>query len=141
MKQQNCLTTTKLKQFGNQHADSISGSRANAHALKKKKKGQGHFPHECDNQRTKNWFCYLKCPSPKIFYFLNWNYTLWDKGFSIIFPKILDARLNLAYYERTIFLFPLSITFLNPKSLGFLFSTKNSLTWEAKCEKFNFRDS
>ena len=29
---------------------------------------------------------------------------------------------------------PLSITFLNPKILGFLFPTKNSLTWGVKCE-------
>ena len=39
------------------------------------------------------------------------------------------------------FLIPLSITFLNPKSLGFLFSTKNSPTWGVKCEKLNFRKS
>ena len=33
------------------------------------------------------------------------------------------------------FLIPLlSITFLNPKNLGFLFSMKNSLTWEVKCK-------
>ena len=37
-----------------------------------------------------------------------------------------------------IFLIPLSITFLNPKIiLGFLFSTKNSLTQRVKCEKLN----
>ena len=40
-----------------------------------------------------------------------------------------------------IFLIPLSITFFNPKILGFLFSTSNSLTWGVKCEKFNFRKS
>ena len=32
------------------------------------------------------------------------------------------------------FLILLSITFLNLKILGFPFSTKNSLTWEVKCE-------
>ena len=35
-----------------------------------------------------------------------------------------------------IFFIPLSITFLNPKTLGFLFRTKNSLTWSVKCEKY-----
>ena len=30
------------------------------------------------------------------------------------------------------FLILLSITFLNPKMLGFLFSTKNKLTWGMK---------
>ena len=40
------------------------------------------------------------------------------KGFSVIFPKILDA---ITYYASYNFLIPLSITFLNPKSLGFLF--------------------
>ena len=40
------------------------------------------------------------------------------KGFSIIFRKILDA---MTYYASYNFLIPLSITFLNPKSLGFLF--------------------
>ena len=32
-------------------------------------------------------------------------------------------------------LIPLSITFLNPKILGFLFCTKNSLSLGVKCEK------
>ena len=49
LKQQNCLTTIKTQTIGNQHADSISGSRANAHAFSPVEKGQGHFPHECDN--------------------------------------------------------------------------------------------
>ena len=40
------------------------------------------------------------------------------KGFSIIFRKILDA---MTYYASYNFLIPPSITFLNPKSLGFLF--------------------
>ena len=34
------------------------------------------------------------------------------------------------YYESEIFfVFSLSIKFMNPKILGFLFSTKKSLTW------------
>ena len=41
------------------------------------------------------------------------------KGFSIIFPKMLDAFNFLMKVK--IFLIPLSITFLNPKILGFLF--------------------
>ena len=40
-----------------------------------------------------------------------------------------------------IFLIPLSISFLNPKMLGFPFSVKNSLIWGVKCEKLNFRKS
>ena len=40
------------------------------------------------------------------------------KGFSIIFPKILDAILS--FMNVRIFLIPLSIAFLNPKILGFL---------------------
>ena len=35
------------------------------------------------------------------------------------------------------FLIPLSITFLNPTILGFLFPTKNSLTWGMICGKLN----
>ena len=54
------------------------------------------------------------------------------KGLSIIFPKILDEIWRITKVRH--FLIPLSITFLNPKILGFLFSTKNSLTWEEKCE-------
>ena len=34
-----------------------------------------------------------------------------------------------------------SITCLNLKILGFLFSTKNSQTWGVKCETLNFRKS
>ena len=63
------------------------------------------------------------------------------EGFSIFFPE--NVRCNLTYHEgeNLIFLIPLSITFLNPRILGFLFWTKNSLTWTVKCEKFNFRKS
>ena len=58
------------------------------------------------------------------------------KDFSIIFPKILDVSYQIM--KVRIFLIPLSITFLNPKILSFLFSTKNSLTaWEVKCEKIS----
>ena len=45
------------------------------------------------------------------------------KGFSIIFPKILDVILS--FTNVRIFLIPLSIAFLNPKILGFLFSTSS----------------
>ena len=41
------------------------------------------------------------------------------KGFSIIFPKILDT-VEL-FTKVRIVLIPLSITFLNPRSSGFLF--------------------
>ena len=40
-----------------------------------------------------------------------------------------------------ILLIPFFITFLNPKILGFLFSTKNSPTRGVKCEKSNYRKS
>ena len=40
-------------------------------------------------------------------------------GFSIIFPKILDAISR--FTKVRIFLFPLSVTFLNPKILSFFF--------------------
>ena len=43
-------------------------------------------------------------------------------GFSIIFPKILDAIER--FTKVRIVLVPLSVTFLNPKSLGFLFLRK-----------------
>ena len=55
------------------------------------------------------------------------------------FPKILDELTSIT--KVRIFLIPLAITFLNPKILGSLFSTKNSPTWEATCEKLNFRKS
>ena len=56
------------------------------------------------------------------------------RGFgSFIFPKILDAISPITKVD--FFLIPLSVTFLNPKILGFLFCTKNSLTWGVKCEK------
>ena len=41
------------------------------------------------------------------------------QGFSVIFPKILDAILN--FTKVRILFIPLSIAFLNPKILGFLF--------------------
>ena len=61
------------------------------------------------------------------------------KGLSIIFPKILDAIRRVTKVRH--FLIPLSIAFFNSKILGFLFSTKNSLTWAVKCEKLNLRKS
>ena len=54
------------------------------------------------------------------------------KGFSSIFPKVLDAVQRIT--KVWIFLIPLSITFSNPKILGFPFCKKNSLTWAVKCE-------
>ena len=56
------------------------------------------------------------------------------KGLSIIFAKILDEIQRITKMRH--FLIPLAIKFLNPKILGSLFSTKNSLllTWEVKCE-------
>ena len=57
------------------------------------------------------------------------------KGFSIIFPKILDAISSITKLRHfLISRITLSIAFLSPKFLGFLFSTKKSLTWELKCE-------
>ena len=47
------------------------------------------------------------------------------KGFSIILLKILDAILIIIAKVRN-FLIPLSITFLNPKMLGFLFVRKKA---------------
>ena len=41
-----------------------------------------------------------------------------NKGFSIIFPRIVDA--NYRFAKMRIFLIPLSITFFNQKILGFL---------------------
>ena len=49
---------------------------------------------------------------------------------SIIFPKILDAISRIPKVRH--FLISLSIAFLSPKILGFLSSTKNSLTWESE---------
>ena len=57
------------------------------------------------------------------------------KGFRIIFLKILDAI--YPFTNVKIFLIPLSITFLNPKVLGFVFlrkTAKNSITWGLKCD-------
>ena len=54
------------------------------------------------------------------------------KGFSIIFPKILDAIKRIT--KKKFFLIPLSITFLNPKIEAFLYPTTNSLpgVWNVK---------
>ena len=51
------------------------------------------------------------------------------EGLQYYFP---DAILRIT--KKKTFLIPLSITFLNPKILGFFFPAKNSLTWEVKCE-------
>ena len=60
------------------------------------------------------------------------------KGFRIIFPKILLAILGIR--KVRIFLIPLSMTVLNPKILGFLFSTGKiadctSEMWKTKLQK------
>ena len=65
-----------------------------------------------------------------------WNY----KNFSFTFPKILVAIYG--FTNLRIFLTPISITFINPKILGFLaffYEKKNS--WGVKCEKLSFRKS
>ena len=43
------------------------------------------------------------------------------------------------FKKLRIFLMLPSIAFLDPKILGFLFTTKDSLTWGQKCEKLHFR--
>ena len=60
-------------------------------------------------------------------------------GLQLFFPE--NFRCYLAHYEREICncFIALSITCLNPRILGFLFPTKNSLTWGVKCAKSNFR--
>ena len=64
-----------------------------------------------------------------------WNY----KNFSFIFPKILDAIYG--FTNLRIFLTPISITFFNPKILGFLaffYEKKNSSgseMWKIKFQK------
>ena len=60
------------------------------------------------------------------------------KGFSIIFPKVLDAIYR--FTKVTIFLIPTSITFLSPKILYFLFLRKNSITTGVKCEKLGLEN-
>ena len=44
------------------------------------------------------------------------------EGFSIIFPQILDELKRITKVNFCVI--PLSITFLNPQILGFLFPTK-----------------
>ena len=60
------------------------------------------------------------------------------KGFSIIFPKVLDAVYR--FTKVGIFLIPTSITFLSPKILYFLFLRKNSITTGVKCEKLGLEN-
>ena len=55
------------------------------------------------------------------------------------FPE--NVRCNLAHYEKEIFFDSSLHHILNPKVLGFLFPTKNGLTWVVKCKKSNFRKS
>ena len=65
-------------------------------------------------QRYKIWICPVFLGEHKSFR----NY----KGFSIIFPKILDAIYRIT--KLRIFLIPLSIIGLNPKILGSFFVRK-----------------
>ena len=60
--------------------------------------------------------------------------------FGIIFPKVFDAIYPFMNV-RIFLIISISITVLNPKTLGFLFSMKNSLTLGVKCEKLSFRKS
>ena len=53
------------------------------------------------------------------------------KGFGITFPKVFFICNSTERIAKVrIFLIPLSITFSNPKVLGFLFCKKNSVTWQ-----------
>ena len=54
------------------------------------------------------------------------------KGWSIIFLKILDE--NWTYYESETFSDTKRHHIFESENLRFLFSTKNSLTWDVKCE-------
>ena len=58
---------------------------------------------------------------------------------TVMGPAILRA--TRIYRRRSVMLIPLSITYLNPNSLGSFLLRKNSLTWDVKCEKLNFRKS
>ena len=58
----------------------------------------------------------------------------------LFYTKILDAIYPFTNHEK-IFLIPLSITFFESESFRFRFSTKNSITWRVKCDKFSFRKS
>ena len=75
-------------------------------------------------QRYKIWICSVILGELESF----WN----SKGFIIIFPNILDAIWRIT--KVTHFLIPLAITFVNPKIVGSLFSTKNNLTWEEESQ-------
>ena len=59
------------------------------------------------------------------------------KGFSIVFPE--NFRCNLSFYERENF----SDSYLNhtfeSEHFRFLFSTKNSITWGGKSQKFTLQ--
>ena len=59
------------------------------------------------------------------------------KGFSIIFPKILDA---LNVFKKVIIFLIAPHHIFESEHFRF-FGTKSSLIWTVKCEKFNFRKS
>ena len=75
-------------------------------------------------QRYKIWICSVILGELESF--LN------SKGFIIIFPNILDAIWRITKVRH--FLIPLAITFVNPKIVGSLFSTKKNLTWEEESQ-------
>jgi len=54
------------------------------------------------------------------------------QGLRVIFPKIVGGIWRKTKVRH--FLILSAITFLTVKILGSFFSTKNSLTWEVKCE-------
>ena len=62
------------------------------------------------------------------------------KGFSIILLKILDAII-ITYYESENFSDSSLHHILESENFSFPFSKKNSVTWVAKYEKLNFRNS
>ena len=65
-------------------------------------------------RRYKICICSVMLGKPEVFR----NY----EGFSVTFPKIVGAM--VLFTKVRIFLIPLSIQFLNPKILGFLFIRK-----------------
>ena len=61
------------------------------------------------------------------------------KGFSIIFPKILDAIYRFTKVRIVLLSFLCYI--FESENFGFPFSKTNSAIWGVKCEKIKFRKS
>ena len=59
------------------------------------------------------------------------------KGFSIVFPE--NFRCNLSFYERENFSDSCLNHTFESEHFRFLFSTKNSITWGVKCQKFTLQ--